>query len=187
MLQLVIPDAPTTSFWDEAKEEFVEVPGCKGATVQLEHSLISISKWESKWHKSYIFTKDKTTEEMIDYIRCMNLTKNVRPEVFDHLTPENLEQVYKYIGDPMTATTIKRKPGKGPSRKIITSEQLYSMMIDADMDVNYFDKWHINRLLTMIELRNASASPGKKMSKKNIMKNNAALNAERRAKAHSRG
>lgn len=187
MLQLVIPDAPAEHFWDENREEFVDVPGCKGATVQLEHSLISISKWESKWHKSYISSKEKTPEEVIDYIRCMNLTKNVRPEVFDHLTEENLKQVHEYINDPMTATTIKRKPGKGGSRKIITSEQIYSMMIDADMKVDYFDKWHINRLLTMIELRNVSASPRKKMSTKDIMKDNTALNAARKAKSHSRG
>jgi hypothetical protein len=117
----------------------------------------------------------------------MNLTKNVRPEVFDHLTEENIKQVFDYINDPMTATTIKRKPGKGASRKVITSEQIYSWMIDAEMKVDYFDKWHINRLLTMIELRNIGANPGKKMSQKNIMKDNAALNAARRAKSHSRG
>lgn len=187
MLQLTIPDAPAASFWDENKEVFVEVPECKGAVVQLEHSLISISKWESKWHKSYLSTKEKTPEEIIDYIRCMNLTKNVRPEVFDHLTEENIKQVFDYINDPMTATTIKRKPGKGASRKVITSEQIYSWMIDAEMKVDYFDKWHINRLLTMIELRNIGANPGKKMSQKNIMKDNAALNAARRAKSHSRG
>ena len=187
MLQLVIPDAPDEVLWDQNKDEFVPVPGCKGATVQLEHSLISISKWESKWHKSYLSTKEKTAEEIIDYVRCMNLTKNVRPEVFDHLTVENLKDIQKYIDDPMTATVIKRKPGRGPSRKIITSEQIYSWMIDADMKVDYFDKWHINRLLIMIELRNISGSPDKKMSKKNIMKDNTALNAARRAKAHSRG
>ena len=187
MLQLTIPDAPEKEMWDENRNEFVLVPACKGATIQLEHSLKTVSKWESKWHKSFISTREKTTEEFIDYIRCMTLTKDVRPELYNNLTVENLKEIDAYIKDPMTATTIKRKPGKGPSRKIITSEQIYSWMVDAEIPFDPCEKWHLNRLLVFIEVRNASADPGKKMSKKSIMKNNSALNAARRAKMHSKG
>ena len=186
MLQLTIPDAPEETMWDESTEEFVTRPGCKGATIQLEHSLISVSKWESKWHKSYLSTRERTVEEAIDYIRCMTLTKDVRPEVYEHLTVENIKQVDAYIKDPMSATTIKRKPGKGPTRKIITSEVIYSWMIESEVPFSC-EKWHLNRLLTLIEVRNERSNPGKKMSPKSVMKNNAALNAARRSKMHSKG
>ena len=186
MLQLTIPDAPEMEYWDEDKCEFVTQPGCKGATIQLEHSLISVSKWESKWHKSFTSTKEKTVEEFIDYIRCMTLTRDVDPEIYKHLTSDNLKEIDKYIKDPMTATTIRRKPGKAPSNKIITSEQIYSWMINCEIPFSC-EKWHLNRLLTLIEVCNANANPGKKMSPKSIMKNNAALNAARRSKMHSKG
>lgn len=186
MLQLTIPDVPETEFWDEDRCEFVIRPAIKGATIQLEHSLVAISKWESKWHKSFISTRDKTPEEFIDYIRCMTLTKNIQPELFEALTEDNLKAIEKYMTDPMTATTVKRKPGKAPSRKIITSEQIYSSMIDAEVPF-CCEKWHINRLFMLLEVRGASADPGKKMSPKSIMKSNAALNAARRRKMHSKG
>ena len=186
MLQLVIPDAPDTEMWDEEKLEFVPIPGCKGATIELEHSLISVSKWESKWHKSFSNTREKTIEETIDYIRCMTLTKNVKPELFDHLTVENLKEVDAYIKNPMTATTIRRKQGKGPSRKIITSEVIYSWMVECEIPFTC-EKWHLNRLLMLIEVCKERDTPAKKMSPKNVMKNNAALNAARRSKMHSKG
>lgn len=186
MLQLIIPDAPATEYWDEDKNEFVVQPASKGATIQLEHSLISVSKWESKWHKSFISTKEKTAEEFIDYIRCMTLTKDVKPEIYLNLTTDNLSEIDAYIKDPMTATTIKRKPGKGASNKIITSEQIYSWMISCEIPFSC-EKWHLNRLLTLIEVCNANANPGKKMNPKSIMKNNTALNAARRSKMHSKG
>lgn len=186
MLQLKIPDAPDTELWDENVEEFVPRPGCKGATLQLEHSLIAVSKWESKWHKSFFSTREKTVEETIDYIRCMTLNKDVRPEVYEHLTLENLKEVNDYIQDPMTATTIKRKPGKGPSRKIVTSEVIYSWMIGCEIPFTC-EKWHLNRLLMLIEVCNEQNAPAKKMSKKSIMKNNASLNAARRNAMHSKG
>ena len=187
MLQLVIPPSPATELWDENKLEFVPQPEFKGATIQLEHSLMTVSRWESKWHKSYTNTKDKTVEETIDYIRLMTLSKNVDPDVYNHLTIENFKEINRYINDPMTATTIKRKPGKGPSRKIVTAEVIYSWMIDAEIPFEPCEKWHLNRLLALIEVRGAMANPGKKMSPKSIMKSNAALNASRRAKMHSKG
>lgn len=186
MLQLTVPDAPESEYWDEKREEFVTVPGVKGCKLQLEHSLISVSKWESKWHKSFSSTTEKTPEETLDYIKCMTLTKDVDPAIYDHLTVENLKTIHEYIHDPMTATTIKRKPGKGPSRKIITSEIIYSWMIECDIPFSC-EKWHLNRLLMLIEVCNERETPSKKMSPKSIMKNNSALNAARRARSGSRG
>lgn len=193
-LQLTIPNEPPRQMWDEDKEEFVDLPGWSGGTtIQLMHSLISISKWEARWHESFlkfIGTKENNPDpvKFLDYIRCMTVTRNVNPDVYDHLTTKNIEQVLQYINDPMTATRINRKNGKGGnSRKIITSEQIYSWMVDAELDVEVFEKWHLNRLLTMLEVRNIGASPSKKMSSKKIMKDNSALNAARRAKTHSKG
>jgi len=188
MLQLTIPGAPANELWDEDKCEFVPQPAFRGAVIQLEHSLISVHKWESRWHKSFSSTQEKTAEEFLDYIRCMTLTKNVPPDTYDHLTLENLQQIDKYIKDPMTATTVKRKPGKGrgPSRKVVTAEQIYSWMIDCEIPWDAA-KWHLNQLLMLIEVRNASADPGKKMSPKSIMKSNSALNAARRSKMRSKG
>ena len=173
--------------WNDDTEEFVTVPGCKGATIQLEHSLISVSKWEAKWHKSYSSTKEKTVEEAIDYIRCMTLTKDVRPEVYEHLTLDNLKQVDAYINDPMSATKIRRKQGKGASRRIVTAEIIYSWMIDAEIPFEPCQKWHLNRLLMLIEVCNERSNPGKKMSPKKILKDNAALNAARRKKMGTKG
>lgn len=186
MLQLIIPDAEDEELWDDENQMFVVQPGCKGGTIQLEHSLISISKWESKWHKSFLSTKEKTMEETIDYIKCMTLTPNVKPELFLHLTAENFKQVEAYIQDPMTATTFKQKPGKGPSRKIITSEIIYYWMIACEIPFEC-QKWHLNRLMTLINVCNEKNTPGKKMSPKSLMKQNSALNAARRGKAHSPG
>lgn len=79
MLYITIP---TTECWDEANEEFVTV---KGQTLQLEHSLVSLAKWEAKWGKSFLSNNDKTREEILDYIKCMTITQNVKPEVYNCL------------------------------------------------------------------------------------------------------
>ena len=100
MLQITIPAG---TLWDEGIEEFIST---KEKTLQLEHSLVSLSKWESKWHKPFLSDKEKTFEETIDYIRCMTITQNVKPEVYLFLTKENVDQIYEYINDPMTATTF---------------------------------------------------------------------------------
>ena len=186
MLQITISEKPAYEFYDERKGEFINMKGHKSFNLQLEHSLIAVAKWEAKWHKSFTSTNEKTSEEFLDYIRCMTLTKNVNPEVYDHITTENLAQINAYIQDPMTATTVRRKPGKGPSRKIITAEQIYSWMIDCEIPFECA-KWHLNRLLTFIEVRNAQADPGKKMSPKSILKSNSSLNAARRSAMHSKG
>jgi len=187
MLQLEIPDVPDSEYYDERIGEFVTRKGCKGQTIQLEHSLISVSKWESKWHKPFLSNKEKTEKETIDYIRCMTLTQNVRPELYDNITYAQLKKVTDYIDDPMTATTFRDNKKGGPSRRqIITAEIIYYWMVSLDIPFEC-QKWHLNRLLTLIRVCNEKEMPSKKMGKKDIMKSNAALNAARRAKMGSRG
>lgn len=182
MLTIVIP--AMEDGWDEEKQEFVTA---KEQTLHLEHSLISLSKWEAKWHKVFVGNKDLSLEETIDYIRCMTITPNVDPAVYYRLTSENVDQILAYIDDPMSATNLpKGKEGSAPSREPITSELLYCSMIMLQIPVE-FEKWHLNRLITLIRLIQLKTTPRKKMSKGEIMRRNSALNAARRKRLNSKG
>lgn len=182
MLYLKIP--LTKEGWDEEKQEFVEP---KVKVLQLEHSLVSLSKWESKWNKSFLSNNQKTDEEIFDYIKCMTITQNVDPDIYNHITNDNIEEIKKYIEAPMTATYFSEdKNTKGTSREVITSELIYYWMIALTIPVQ-FEKWHLNRLLTLIRVCNIKNQPPKKRSKKDIMSRNAALNAARRKQLNSKG
>lgn len=185
MLRITVPAVEESELWDEATETFVKNPGVKEQTLQLEHSLISISKWESKWCKPFISKDEKTDEETIDYIRCMTINQNVDPSVYDHLTTDNLKDIRDYINAPMTATTV-REIKSNNSKEIVTSELIYYWMISLQIPVE-FDKWHLNRLMTLIKVFNVKNTPPKKMSKREIMSRNAALNAARRKQLNSKG
>lgn len=180
MLRITVP---ASEYFDEQKNEFLYQ---KETTLQLEHSLVSLSKWESKWKKPFLGKGEKTSEETLDYVRCMTVTQNVNPEVYDRLTNENIRMINDYIGDSMTATTFyERGPGR-PNREIITSELIYYWMIANSIPPEY-QKWHLNRLLTLIRVCTIKNSPPKKRSKNEIMRENAALNAARRAKLGTTG
>lgn len=181
MLQITVP--LTQEGWDPKKKEFVEP---KYQTLQLEHSLVSLSKWESKWCKAFFSKREKTTEETIDYIRCMTLTQNVKPEVYDHLTRENIQRINEYIEAPMTATTFSSIQNGQRNNDVITSELIYYWMIALNIPVE-FQKWHLNRLLTLVRVCNEKNQPAKKMSKREIMRRNQALNAARRQQLNSKG
>ena len=181
MLQLVIPLGP--EIFDDEKQEFIS-PETK--TLQLEHSLVSLSKWESKWCKPFFSKEEKTPEETIDYIKCMTVTQNVKDEVYSYLTRENIMQINKYIEAPMTATTFSKNRKSGGSKEIITSELIYCWMIQLNIPSEY-QKWHLNRLLTLIQVCNVKNEPAKKMSNKEIMSRNRALNAARKKKLNTRG
>lgn len=180
MLQITVP---ANTLWDERKLEFVDI---KEQTLQLEHSLVSLSKWESKWCKAFLSKQDKTYEETIDYIRCMTLTPNVKPEVYLGLTPHNIDKINQYIKAPMTATVFHNDKTSGGSREVVTSELIYYWMIANGIPFEC-QKWHINRLLTLIRICNIKNTPPKKMSNKEIMSRNAALNASRRARLNTKG
>lgn len=180
MLQITIP---TAEFWDAGKQEFVYQ---KEQILQLEHSLISLSKWESKWKKPFLGKEDKTTEETLDYVRCMTVTKNVDPEVYSRLTNKNIDQINAYINDPMTATTFTKREKRRFNREVITSEFIYYWMISYNIPSEY-QKWHLNRLLTLIQVCTVKNEKPKKRSQREIMAENASINAARRKQFGTKG
>lgn len=184
MLPIVIP---AIEAWDETKQEFVRT---KEHVLHLEHSLVSLKKWESKWHKPFLSKEDKTNEETLDYIRCMTLTQNVKPEVYMCLTAENIAEINEYIANPMTATWFSddKEQSKGSSRRqqVVTNETIYYWMISYNIPIEC-QKWHLNQLLTLIRVFETRNQKPKKMSKKDIMRRNAALNKARREQMNSNG
>ena len=153
-------------------------------TVRLEHSLRSVAEWESKYHKPFLSQEGKTIAESIDYIRLMSID-DVDPLVFNNLNETHIKAINEYIEDPMTATTFGRQPPRG-KKEIITAELIYYWMIANNIPFEC-EKWHLNRLLTLIRVCGIKNAPPKKMSKKNIMSQNAAINAARRAANGSTG
>lgn len=174
---------PERELYDPKANRFIMV---KSQRLMLEHSLLSVAKWEMKWHKAYLSKVPKTEEENFDYIRCMCLTEPSDPNVFFALTPQNIKDIADYISNPMTATTFNN-PDKRSSREIITNELIYFWMTNFNIPFDPCQKWHLNRLMTLIEVASIKNQPGKKMSKRDILSQNAALNAARRAKYGTRG
>ena len=179
MLTITIP---AKDLFNESTSEFISV---KETILDLEHSLISISKWEQKFHKPFLSREAKTHEEIIHYIKCMTINKNVDPNVYYALTKKNIDEIKAYIDDPMTATRITSSKAN-VSREIITSEIIYFWMIEHDIP-HQFERWHINRLLTLIRVCNEKSKSTNKMSKKDIMNQNRTLNEQRRKMCHSTG
>lgn len=174
--------------FDEATARFIEV---KPTTLILEHSLISVSKWESKYHVPFLREEKLTAEQLEYYFQCMTINQNVDPNTYKGISASQQKEILDYIHNPMTATWINEdgKPtkGKGKGRdQEITSELIYSWMVGLQIPSEY-EKWHLNRLLTLIEVCNANNQPPKKMSKKDIIKNNDAINEARRKALRSRG
>ena len=165
MLQITIPPA---EFYDENSETFLNT---KEQTLQLEHSLVSLSKWESKWNKSFLATTQKTYEESIDYIRCMTITQNVDPNVYFGIDSDIIQKVTEYIDLPMTATTFRDDLHRGSSREIITSEIIYQWMISLNIPFEC-QKWHLNRLLTLIRVCSLKQQQPKKMGKNELYSRN---------------
>jgi hypothetical protein len=180
MLEINIPAG---EFWDEKNCKFINT---KETTLKLEHSLVSLSKWESKWCKPFLGKEQKTGEELLDYVRCMTLTQNVDPNAYLALSSQNIEDIKKYIEEPHSATTIRENPNAPKSHEIITSELIYFWMISLNVPFEC-QKWHLNRLLTLIRVCSIKNQPPKKMSQRQLMSRNASLNAARRSKLHSKG
>lgn len=175
MLQIVVPPSEK---WDEAREEFVTF---KGQKLQLEHSLVSISKWEAKWKKPFLTKDEKTIEETIDYIKCMTLTQNVHPDVYLNLTSSNYKEINEYVASQRTATWFNEDDTPKNNRQTITSELIYYWMTALNIPMEC-QKWHLSRLLTLIRVANEENKPKKQPSKSDIYKHHRALHAKRRAK-----
>lgn len=181
MLTITIPEVDK---FDEVKNEFIH---CDSQTVALEHSLISISKWEMKWKIPFPLiqtTKLKskiTLEQLRDYVRCMTLTQNVKPEMYENLSKKNFEEILAYINDSMTATWFsKKKQQQHGSHPSITNEVVYYWM-NVNGIPKECEKWHFNRLMTLINVHNEKASPGKKRSQSELLEHYRALHEQRKA------
>lgn len=183
MLTITIP-AIKEEWWDEKNEEFVYHTEGKDQVLKLEHSLISLYKWESKWCKSFL-QSEKTDEEMLDYIKCMTLNSNVSDDVYGRLTPQNILQINDYINAPMTATTF-RKTNQKPSRDIITSEIIYYWMISCRIPIEW-EKRHLNQLMTLIRVFEAKDAPPQKHSQRELASQYAKINAANRKKYKTKG
>ena len=176
MLEIQVPIS--LEEWDEKNQMFIPP---KTVKLQLEHSLISLHKWESKWHKPFFSKDEKSPEETIDYIKCMTLTQNVNPDIYEMLSDSNVAEIQDYIADPMTATTFSEKnSGKG-SREIVTAELVYYWMLSLNIPFEC-RKWHINQLLTLIRVCNVKNEPPKKRSRSELINHHRAVNAARRKK-----
>lgn len=182
MLHITIPKQ---EYWDESKEEFVYYNDeCK---LVLEHSLVSISKWEAKWEKPFLTKEQKSSEEMLDYIKCMTLTQNVREGTYARLSNQNLAEINNYINASRTATWFNNEGRQIlNNREQITSELIYYWMIALEIPFEC-QKWHLNRLLTLIEVCNIKNQKPKPRSRREIMRSNAKLNAMNRKRFNTKG
>lgn len=183
MLSLNIPTV--NDIWDEANEMFISR---KGAKIKLEHSLVSLAKWERHYHQPFMSHAEFSAEEELYYIKCMTLTQNVPDEAYMNITNQQLNDIRSYINDPMTATTFSdnRKEGESPGKEIITNELIYYYMIALNIPFEC-QKWHLNSLLTLIEVAKRKNTPDKKMNRNELMSHHRAVNARYRAERAKRG
>lgn len=176
-------EIPETEFFDERKSEFILV---KASSIKMEHSLVSISKWESTWKKPFLSKGNKTYAETIDYFKCMTITQNVDPRVYDAITPKQIKEIENYINANFTATTFNNKNNK-KSNKLITSELIYYWMTELNIPMEC-QKWHFSRLMTLIEVCNLEKTPKKKKrNNRDTLNRYAAINAARRQATGSKG
>jgi hypothetical protein len=180
MLTIVVPGV---EMFDEKSQEFTTQDN---VTLELEHSLVSLSKWESKYEKPFLGRSEKTTEEVFDYIKLMTMTLNVPDEVFLKLSEGNIEDINKYIDAKQSATWFSEPPGAPRSRDVITAELIYYWMIEFRIPFEC-ENWHLNRLFTLIRVCNIKQAKPKKMSRAEIAARNRELNAQRRQQLGTKG
>lgn len=178
---MLIIKVPGQEIFDDSTSEFISYDD---VTLQLEYSLASISKWESIWEKPFLDSKDKSTEETLSYIKCMNVTPDIDDEVFDRFTNDIYERINAHIYSKMTATWFTEKPAG--SKEVITSELIYYWMTVLNIPMEC-ENWHLNRLFTLIKVANAKNAPPKKLSAKELGERNRKLNAERQAMYNTKG
>ena len=183
MLTIIIK---SVELFDDSSKEFYNT---EEVTLQLEHSLVSLSKWESKWEKPFLGNDEKSSEETIDYVRCMTISGDVSPEVYGYLTNENIREISAYIDSKMSATWFNDKETNrvgSPKREVITAEIIYYWMISLTIPFEC-QHWHLNRLLTLIKVCNQKNAPEKKMGRQELLARNRALNEARKAQYNTNG
>lgn len=179
MLQIALP----VEMWDEGKQEFVYLPG---QTLELEHSLASLSKWESKMGKPFLTKEGKTYEESLEYLKCMMLTPGVTEDVYEYLMSHKLHVIDEYINSSMTATILPPNRGRKGRSETVTAELIYYWMIAMQIPDKY-EYWHLNKLITLIGVCNVKNSPAKKRSSDEILRDQMALNEERCKRLNTKG
>lgn len=179
MLELEIAGG---ELYDEIAEEFLTV---KPTVLRLEHSLVSISKWESIWKEPFLTRKDKTESQTLSYLECMTVNQNVDPMVYKFITPKQMLLINDYIAEEKTATTFNERGGV-PNRQVITSELIYFWMAQYNIPFEC-QKWHLSRLLTLIRIASIKNAPEKKMSRNAILSQNRSLNEARRKAMRTKG
>lgn len=181
---MLLLEIPETELFDESTDRFITI---KAQTLKLEHSLISISKWESRWLKPFLSSNNKTREELLDYIKCMIVSPIQDPNIINYISAKEIKTISDYMDSPMTATTVTffEQNKQKQKSETITSELIYYWMISAGIPFEC-EKWHINRLFALLKIFSAKNTPKKKMTK-DMAQSQAALNAKRRAKLKSRG
>lgn len=180
MLWLEIPNGEV---FDESSQTFIQV---KGTNLQLEHSLVSISKWESKWCKPFIRKEKMTPKETMDYVKCMTITQNVDPYTYYIIPKKCYEEIDKYINSKMTATYVHSRQGGPPSREPLTSEIIYYKMIAYGIPFEC-QKWHLNRLLTLIQVCQVKSQKPQKIGAKETLQTQRAINEARRRQYNTKG
>lgn len=160
----------------------------KGGKLILEHSLLAVSKWESKYHKPFLEQKDGdiTVEESLYYIQCMTINKNVNPDIYRAITNDDIVKVLNYINDPYSATVIHTKQKNRINKEPITSEMIYYWMVASTIPFEC-EKWHLSRLMKLIEIYSIKNTEPEKKSTTQILREQDAINAKRRAMLHSKG
>lgn len=187
-------DIPMREFFNNVTNEFITIPAkhVDAFKLQLEHSLISIAKWEGKWHKPFLSDKQMNLEEFRDYVRCMTINPQKNSEVYEFLTNEDLKKIADYMADPMSAWQMKQKKKKTGKKDTLTADGIYAAMIAAGIPLDYCDKWHFNRLLALLDVCESNGvqdgyNTGKPKGQREIMEMYRALNEKNRAKYHSKG
>lgn len=178
-------NVPKVDLYDESSGEFITI---RGQTIKLEHSLVSLAKWESIWKRAFLIPKQKMTPaETISYIKCMTITQNVNPAIFHEIYRSRLKEVFDYIEETFSATTFNKRDKKRMiNREIITAEIIYFWMTSFNIPFSC-EKWHLSRLLTLINVCNIKNQTPKKMSKAEILRRNHSLNQARRALLNTPG
>ena len=178
-----IYEAPGT--WDGEKrvKKLIRVPAIH---LVLEHSLLSISKWESEWQIPFVETKRMTAKQFLSYCKCMTINQQKDPNVYQFLRNQDVVKIKDYLDNPMTARIKRKSKGGGRSRIMMTSEYFYAVMVQYGIPFDC-DKWHFNRLIALIECCQAMNGEGPKMNYRERQKYYAELNAQRRKALGTKG